>query len=122
MLGLFAQAFASLFDHFVYYGGDGAAAGASDAGDDSDRGEVDAGLFAVGFSLLAGGSKGGKIWCGFELLDSDGDGALTAQEFIRLMQVRVVPMRVAQLNPILRCLEKCVAIGIHHRDLGLWAV
>ena len=76
-----------MFDHFNFYCNP-----SDDDGDTEDAPDIalDALLFSAGFSILAGGSKGAKIECGFALFDADGDGCLTEPEFIRLIQVGII--------------------------------
>ena len=85
-----------MFDHFNFY------CNPSDDGDteDAPAAALDALLFSAGFSILAGGSKGAKIECGFALFDADGDGCLTEPEFIRLIQACVLNIHLRVLPGI----------------------
>ena len=92
VLSLALQAFESLFDHFRYYYANDTPAAPVDIDDEEERPTVDALVFSAGLTVLAGGSKSAKIACGFTLFDADGDGALTAPEFMRLIQAYIIAL------------------------------
>lgn len=85
------QAFESLFDHFRYYYASDSI-GHDDEQEEEEHPTVDALVFSAGLTVLSGGSKSAKIACGFTLFDADGDGALTAPEFMRLIQAYIIAL------------------------------